>query len=277
MLQVAWTLWNMVRGVCDDQIDFGASDTLMGGCFGHLGRGPRWDQLFRQRADAGKRPDVVVLGAGAHIYKTRCGFRAFSNGPASACTPGPMRCTHPDHERFKRAQFFLANNKLAPEDAERARAELSVAEHVDALRYILRVVLKQISQLRDEFGVNGTAAPEFVWKSQSPAHPDCFRWGANGGPLPQPFAGYQAKDGNRTRHIHNWAAFPHFDRAARDAAASSDGLLHYMDSSMLYERPDGHIMTDEDCLHYCTPGPLDELARVLQHLLLTQLPVFPAG
>ena len=42
-----------------------------------------------------------------------------------------------------------------------------------------------------------------------------------------------------------------------------------LDMSPLYLRPDAHPYSTGDCLHYCTPGPLDLFPRLLLHKLYT--------
>ena len=265
MMQFAWSLWSLVRGQCEDQIDYAGADTLLGGCMGNLGRGPELGQIFSEREKLGQRPDIVVLSAGAHIYKTKCGFGAF-RGPD--CVDAPMRCTHHDHVKYKTMHSQMTRNELPPASRERELNRMNTTEHVEAMRFVLRRTLEATTKLRDEarHASNGTWLPEFIWKSQSPGHLHCQ---SAHGPQ-QPFAGYPNYPS--TEYMFNWPAFPHFDREARDTASRSDGSLHYMDASMLYQRPDGHGTDILDCLHYCTPGPLDEVARVLQHVLLTKLP-----
>ena len=275
LLQFAWTLWNLVRGVCDDRIEFSGADTLVGGCLGNRGFGSTFENIFRTRLPT--PPDVVVLGAGAHVFKERCHFAPFK---ASGCFHGPMRCTHSSHEHFKRAKFNLANtafDKLNPQERAQLLASYdnNLTEQLEAMQMVLNVTVHAARAIRRDFGRNGTQPPEIIWKSSSPAHQNCVQWGPNAGPQ-VPFAGYVE---NSTDFIFNWAAFPHFDRMARSVAESSDGALHFMDVSMLYERPDGHSGTASsqagfpvsiDCLHYCTPGPIDDVARLLQHVLLTR-------
>ena len=101
--QSAYTLWNLIRagnGGCDDQITFASSDTLLGGCLGNYGRGPSLLDNVEVLTRNGTRLDIVVMSAGAHVYKGRCDYNGLYHHGGS-CAQGPMRCTHPEALRFK--------------------------------------------------------------------------------------------------------------------------------------------------------------------------------
>jgi len=263
--QVAWTVWSLVRAAnatCADQLWYESSDTLVNGCLGYYGRGGSVEQIVQRLVEAGRRPDIVVLSAGAHVYRTRCDYPAFKG---SGCAQGPMRCTHPQADHFKKIVFSqgAVNSHLVADPAIQRTT----------FNFVVDDMLRQTQRLLAAAAKDGLRPVRFIWKSVSPGHPDCFSHLEHG---PQPFGGYA------TDAPYNWASFPAFDEAARAASAMSNGTIEYMDVSMLYDRVDGHggysnyseiqnpsaEIGKADCLHFCTPGPLDEVARVLQQHLL---------
>lgn len=47
----------------------------------------------------------------------------------------------------------------------------------------------------------------------------------------------------------------------------------FADLRMLYSRSDAHMMANRDCLHFCSPGPLEIFPVVLHRLLKTNFAV----
>jgi len=140
---------------------------------------------------------------------------------------------------------------------------------------------KAMPFLRAAHSDNATAAPwaRFIWKSQSPGHVDCE---ASPGPLP---SDYQSKlspqeaEKNRANDRYNWQLFRSLDEFAERKCSSDPSLgFEFLDMSLLYLRPDGHVSALEgdtaqhtekiDCLHYCMPGPLNIFSQLLLHRLL---------
>jgi GDSL/SGNH-like Acyl-Esterase family found in Pmr5 and Cas1p len=66
---------------------------------------------------------------------------------------------------------------------------------------------------------------------------------------------------------YNYADFQSFDAIASDIFKNElqQPVLHL---EPLYYRADAHPVRDNDCLHYCIPGPLDLAAQLLHHMLV---------
>lgn len=69
---------------------------------------------------------------------------------------------------------------------------------------------------------------------------------------------------------YNWHLFPAFNKAWRTTINSipQPHNLHFIDISMTDLRPDGHSLRNNDCLHYCLPGPPDLWNQLLSHAIL---------
>lgn len=223
---------------CLSRHSYVRDDTLIGRCLGSMNSNPLgFMKLVR---DAEPPPDVVVLNAGAHVYDSLdlrdpivCGPP--ENRNARAC---PSRCLLSKHHRVNAS-------------VNTAVIERVVAHVIDAIG-------------RERVAPDGRLThTAFVWKGMAAGHYDCPLYGeSESGPASPRGSAHSvaSHDGGR----YQWAHFPRQDAAAEAAARASRGLLHFMDMSMLYSRPDGH---GAECLHWCVPGPLGEGARVLQAML----------
>jgi hypothetical protein len=69
------------------------------------------------------------------------------------------------------------------------------------------------------------------------------------------------------RFQYNHGLFQGFDAIASDIFTKvlKQPVLHL---EPLYYRADAHPVRDDDCLHYCIPGPLDLAAILLHHMLV---------
>ena len=108
----------------------------------------------------------------------------------------------------------------------------------------------------------------FVYKTQSPG--GCSR---DISPLPPDEAARTFHD-----HLHNHAMF--YGRDLYALARLQQLPWPVMDLRMLYARTDSHVSSrfgpgrqkkKKDCLHLCTPGPLDVAADLFQELLAHEL------
>jgi len=95
--------------------------------------------------------------------------------------------------------------------------------------------------------------PQFLWKTVSGA--GCGK--VNDGVTPL--------GTEQARHYH-WTTFKRYDRMARQNMTEVN--VPIVDMNMLYLRGDAHPRGD--CLHFCTPGPVDVFAQVLSHMLSLQ-------
>jgi len=203
--QTASTLMNaLIPGDCAMQIRFQGADTLIDEPLGMGNRGIHWE-----RTVALEEPDLVVLGAGAHI-------ETYAN--------------------FTRT--------------------------VDE-------VLKGMKRLMDR---DGEKKLSIVWKTQQPGgctdeifHPD------------DPDQAATAFDFS---YPPGYLKYQHNDFYRRDLYALGKmkelGLPYSLDMRMLYSRSDAHIRSGRkemkeqafvDCLHLCSPGPLDVIAPMFHRLL----------
>ena len=267
MFQFASTLQALLRASgdgggssCAAQIDYALSDTLLGGCLGYFGRGGQWGALV---SSSKRWPSIVILAAHAHVYRP----------PVGKCSPYPPT----QHTREEQLAAFEA---------------------------VLHNVFQSAASLRHLASAGGRPPPAFVWRTAIPGHAECNRSAMSGGPaavgratlrtrtspVVERAGGHGSCDGDDdtsttstavTTGPFNWASFPSMDRLAACAIAANGSRvgLSLLDTSMLYARPDAHPSSHvptlapqdhaQDCLHFCTPGPLDETARVLQLMLLS--------
>ena len=262
IFQLAWTIWNVAQPICHDQIHWTNSDTLIGGCFGNYGRGIPLENAVSDLIKNGTYPDLLLIGVGAHIYRHKCHYPPYNRLGAS-CQAAGLGCKNKAHAAYRRIIVSPAARQAANITA------LNDTEILETFRWVMQATLKSVRRLRNASAWPGQRLPEVIFKSQSPAHPGCEPFIEKG--MPQPFLGFDTHE-----YSYNWKLFPDFDKEARAVSDASDGDLHFLNVSMLYERPDGHVLYPHnegaDCLHYCTPGPLDAAARQLQHMLFTSLP-----
>ena len=96
-----------------------------------------------------------------------------------------------------------------------------------------------------------------VWKTTSPA--GCTEMPSLRHPLD---AGQLYEWGSKDWDY--WATF--YDRDTRMVKKMVSLGVPILDNRMLYSRSDAHI-GDQDCMHFCLPGPLDVMPQLLQMLL----------
>jgi len=169
------------------------------------------------------------------------------------------------------------------EAVSRVRPDIAVvgaAAHIATMRDFEMVIREVVSQ-------HQTFHPDLVliWKTSQPG--GCELW-----PLDEPPSA--ARDYWQTYQgvQYNWALFEAFDDTVRTHLANtslSAHNIHILDLAPLHLRPDAHpgsrpspLLEKEtpsgspqwkaekwktDCLHMCTPGPLDIVPRFLLHLL----------
>lgn len=67
-----------------------------------------------------------------------------------------------------------------------------------------------------------------------------------------------------------WDKFPAYDAMAAAVMQSISPSVPVINVSMLYQRGDAHpgaFKKEFDCLHFCSPGPLDETVPIISHVL----------
>jgi hypothetical protein len=194
MVQTATTLINsLIPGGCQQQVMFVLSDTLVGKPLGNMNRGTTW-----RRAAERLKPDIMIFGAGAHIY---------------------------DEDKFK-----------------------SVFDTV------VMVFQKEQPNIR------------FVYKTQQP-----------GGCTKEIAFPESPDEAAIKQNFHNYP-YQHDKFYGRDLYAIAKLRqigMPVIDMRMLYSRSDAHpssfnwspSLESFDCLHLCSPGPLDVIADLFQDLL----------
>jgi len=105
---------------------------------------------------------------------------------------------------------------------------------------------------------------KFAWKTQQPG-------GCTNEILSPKDATVAAQT---TEHdiAYNYDTFYHRDLLLLDRLNRAE--IPYLDMRMLYSRSDAHISSKKDsrprdCLHLCSPGPLDVIGRLFHQLLLS--------
>ena len=107
---------------------------------------------------------------------------------------------------------------------------------------------------------------KFAWKTQQPG-------GCTNEILSPEDAVVAARTIEYTRDKYNWDRFYHRDLLLLDRLNRAN--IPYIDMRMLYSRSDAHISSMKgsqpgDCLHLCSPGPLDIIGRLFHQLLLSK-------
>lgn len=110
--------------------------------------------------------------------------------------------------------------------------------------------------LREFFRSESLRNVTLLWKTQNPGHYDCNLHKA---PTDKP-----SNSVPKQLDKYHWNAHVEFDEYAKNhSKAYNIGII---DMSPLYLRADSHP-GDEDCLHYCMPGPIDLFAVLLLQML----------
>ena len=101
-----------------------------------------------------------------------------------------------------------------------------------------------------------------IWRSTPVGHKDCD---SHDKPVPE-----MQTSGSLP---HDWGWFPHQNAIARPQVEKVGGIFMDVDVMSL-PRADGHLgysweKHKVDCLHYCTPGPMDTWVQLLYNILLS--------
>lgn len=128
-----------------------------------------------------------------------------------------------------------------------------------------------INHLRDpkQRYIGRKIVPKLVWKTQNPGHIGCQN---SSYPLIN-ISQYRRDDDE-----FNWAIHLEFDEYSKRMCALHN--ISVIDMSPLYLRPDAHPgknmlllnkKSSHDCLHYCTPGPVDLFGNILLTQFYTKM------
>lgn len=107
-----------------------------------------------------------------------------------------------------------------------------------------------------------------IYRTTTPGHVNCSAYRA---PLRAPKAGVQFDSLYNWSNAYNWNEMPFQNEIAKEIVLHPQVAGHVMDVyAMTRWRPDNHIKV-QDCVHYCSPGPVElwmiyfyNLLRVLQ-------------
>lgn len=139
---------------------------------------------------------------------------------------------------------------------------MSVGSHlhdVGDMSDIQRRLDPLVGQIRDLY--NETHPVSLVWRTIHPGHVECNNH-------TKPLGDVATIDEKNDKY--GWRFFPQFDEMAMNS--SKHFGYRVLDMSPLYLRPDAHVGSryKDDCMHYCTPGPLDLLPQILQQMLFNK-------
>mmetsp|Transcript_59213 Transcript_59213/g.63893 ORF Transcript_59213/g.63893 Transcript_59213/m.63893 type:complete len:362 (-) Transcript_59213:1405-2490(-) len=140
--------------------------------------------------------------------------------------------------------------------------------HNSSFYSIVNEVLSDMNEIKLRWGNNIT----FGWKTQQP--------GGCSQNMTNPKNPLATKSGLlNTTFRHNWELFYEWDEML--TTQLEEIKMPFLDLRMLYSRTDGHISSRgklvkywgrkeeyTDCLHLCTPGPLDVVSRLFHNFLL---------
>ena len=126
---------------------------------------------------------------------------------------------------------------------------------------IVDVVLGDMLKMQKDRGTT------FAWKTQNPA-------GCTEDIVSSKNSSFAADYiMNITKGVHNWDQFP--ERDCRLIERLQNLGIPFLDMRMMYSRSDSHISSKQagkgfgDCMHMCSPGPLDIIGRLFHQLLIT--------
>lgn len=122
---------------------------------------------------------------------------------------------------------------------------------IKQLKALLDYAETRINYLREK---KGDKAPFFIWKSINPGHVDCVKDGGI-----SDFTKVRSEWSPSDKYY--WFQFVRYDTFAKEWAHRIG--IDFIDMSPLQYRQDAHA----DCLHFCTPGPLD----IFSEIMLTKL------
>lgn len=132
-----------------------------------------------------------------------------------------------------------------------------VFNKIDNYRHALEI--KNNNSGTDSFK---TPIPKFIWMQPTPGHINCQLEKAPWSNL----SNFNTQD----KDIYKWRSMDTFNNFIVENLLTKYNVS-YLDTSLLKYRPDGHFRGtayhEEDCLHFCAPGPLNELGRLVLHKL----------
>jgi hypothetical protein len=101
----------------------------------------------------------------------------------------------------------------------------------------------------------------FYWKTENTGHPSCSS-------SEKPLSILENKEEMLTPSKHHWIKTYQMNQLIRNRSKEFD--LQILNMEPLYLRPDAHPSSKQDCLHYCTPGPLNYFPRIFLQGLVNE-------
>jgi hypothetical protein len=114
----------------------------------------------------------------------------------------------------------------------------------------------------------------FVWKTENPGHPHCSHYS-------EPLKVLKSEEEMLLHSKFHWENTFHLDKKVQSIAKEHD--IKIFDMHPLFLRPDAHPKSaatsspvnsaggkEDDCFHYCAPGPLNYFGRVFLQALLNE-------
>ena len=135
----------------------------------------------------------------------------------------------------------------------------------DDFRNVLREVVANMTAYQDQQRQQGSAKriTQFVYKTQQPA--GCSEQISTLSP------DEAAIDMIMHNHTELYNHRFYYDRDLYALSYLSEINMPVIDLRMLYSRGEAHSKPPKDCLHFCSPGPLDVVADLFQNLLENDL------
>ena len=236
MNRVAWAASSDPAASCSLQVLYGMSDTLLGERMGRsAARGLHYIQWIKN-----VRPDIVVLQASHHVYKSRNYLRVLEHVSLTAA-------------ELSNISFVWLGS--VPGGCGRAPLERLPQEGT--------AVLKELEALWRAGGnastVTETASVSAPPIGATPPRGFTYNWKE-----------MRQRDAFARHYFSNATGWPASPPKQKDAAA---GRVHFLGLEPLHHRVDMHVGSDQpemlnaDCLHFCIPGPLAVFPQLFLHLL----------
>ena len=190
-------------------------------------------------------------------------------------TAGQPLCLRVDCQPFNTSFSFVRNDFLDTSgalslDRKKART-IPWFESVGGWSNLAAVVLNRgahfvedsmmLHQLNETLRALRAARPDLliIYRNTPPGHTGCKRYD-------KPLVERQGSEGLP----HHWGEFARQNERSRRMVEAVGGVWWDVDSSTAL-RADGHLSMRGDCLHHCSPGPIDTWTHVLHHLLVNVL------
>lgn len=136
----------------------------------------------------------------------------------------------------------------------------TISRSKEMMDYFTPKFQMDLLRIKDMY-VDHPIKPILIYKTENPAHYGCKRF-------TQPVNSLnRQKLVELNRHETNYKWYNQFPIEDRITHICRQFNVNIMRMDPLFYRPDSHP-AEFDCLHYCTPGPLNLFSRLLLHFLV---------